>query len=588
MLNSDTAKYFLYARKSSEDSQRQIASINDQLNALQKVIDVEHLTIVGTFTEEKSAKAPGREKFNEMLDRIEAGEANAILCWDIDRLYRNSKDEGNLRWLLQEKKITIIRTPYRTFFPEDAGLLMGVEGGRATDYVIRLSKNVKRGLNSKAIRGWRPSGGPIGYLNIGTEKGNKTIGIDPERFPLVRRIWDMYLTGQYTVRELHTIANEQWGLRTPQKRKLGGRKLTMSHMYVILNNQFYMGKFPWKDPDTGEVTLMQGVHTPMITEQEFERGQILLGAKAQHRSHGREFSYTGLAHCGECQSAITAEEKNQLICSVCKHKFAYENKTKCPKCHTAIDKMHNPTILKYVYYRCTKKKNRNCTQKYIKLEQFEEQLAEVLDEISIDEQYIKVTLDYLRDTQNLEVQDHKSIMVSLEEAHKQSEARLERLNIEYTSAQNADYSIYTPMEFSRFKKEIIKERTGLEKEIAETQKRVDDSFEKSERVFNFCAMVKKKFREGDVRTRRMILTSIGSNITLTDKKLSIQLIHPFELVKKELASQTQLFTRLEHEKTLAERGFFPSFKSDDVLFSSLLRDLDSNQEPTPYTYPLIT
>lgn len=572
MRETDKEIYVAYCRKSSEDSHRQIASVGDQLQIFNKIVELEKLTVAcEPVTEEKSAKEPGRPEFNRMLKMLNDGIATAIWCYDIDRLSRNPIDGGMLSWMLQKGVIKVIRTPGRSYYPEDAGLLLGIEQGRATDFVIRLSKNVKRGLNSKAMRGWRPSGGPIGYLNVGTEKGNKTIGIDPERFPLVRRIWDMYLTGHYTVRELHKIANEQWGLRTPQKRKLGGRKLSMSHMYVILNNQFYMGKFPWKDPDTGEVTLMQGVHTPMITEQEFERGQILLGVRAKHLSREREFSYTGLAHCGECQSAITAEEKNQLICSVCKHKFAYENKKACPKCHTAIDKMHNPSMLHYTYYRCTKKKKHTCSQKYIRLEQFEEQLAEVLDGISIDEQYIKVTLDYLRDTQNLEVQDHKSIMASLEEAHKQSEARLERLNVEYTSAQNADYSIYTPMEFSRYKKEIIKERTDLEKEISETQKRVDDSFEKSERVFNFCAMVKKKFREGDVKTKRMILTSIGSNITLLDKKLSIQLIHPFELVKNELASQTHLITRLEHEKTLAERGFFPSFRSDDVLFSSLLR-----------------
>jgi DNA invertase Pin-like site-specific DNA recombinase len=430
MKEIDKEIYIAYCRKSSEDSHRQIASVGDQLQIFNKIVEQEKLSIAcAPITEEKSAKEPGRPEFNKMLKMLNDGIATAIWCYDIDRLSRNPIDGGMLSWMLQNGVIKVIRTPGRSYYPEDAGLLLGIEQGRATDFVIRLSKNVKRGLNSKAMRGWRPSGGPIGYLNLGTEKGNKTIGIDPERFPLVRRMWDMYLTGHYTVRELHTIVNEQWGLRTPQKRKLGGKKLTMSHMYTILNNQFYMGKFPWKDPDTGEVSLMQGVHTPMITEQEFERAQILLGVKARHRSHDREFAYTGLAECGECHSAITAEEKNQLICTTCKHKFAYENKTKCPKCNTAIDKMHNPTILHYVYYRCTKKKKRNCTQKYIRLEQFEEQLADVLDKITIDDRYVKVTLDYLRDTQNLEVQDHKSIIESLEQAHKQCEARLERFNI---------------------------------------------------------------------------------------------------------------------------------------------------------------
>lgn len=570
MKEINKIKFFVYCRKSSEDTQRQVASIDDQLNALQKMVDSEELTVACVFTEEKSSKMPGRPVFDDMVARIKKGEANGILCWDIDRLSRNPLDSSQISWALQLGMLKAIVTPSRIYFPEDAGLLLSIEQGRATDFVIRLSKNVKRGLHGKAMRGWRPSGSAIGYMNLGTEKGNKTIGIDPERFPIVRRIWDLYLTGHYSVRELNVLANEQWGLRTPQKRKLGGRKLAMSQMYAIFNSPFYMGKFPWKDPETGEVGLYQGVHQPMITEQEFERGQILLGAKAQYRPHGREFAYTGLAYCGECNSAITAEEKNQIICTGCKHKFGYENKKSCPKCHLAIDKMHNPSRLNYVYYRCTKRKNLKCTQKYIRLEQFEEQLAEVLDEITIDDGYVTVALDYLKDTENLEVQDNKTIIGSLQEARKQCDDRLERLNMEYTSPQNLDHSIYSSDEFVRFKKAIIKERESIDSEIIATRQRIDDSFEKAERVFNFCTMVKKKFREGDLKTKRMILTAIGSNITLMDKKLSIQLIHPFTLVQNELAQQTALKSTFEHEKAPQNVGPSHFIGSEDPQIICML------------------
>lgn len=259
-------KFFIYCRKSSESDDRQTASIKDQVDAIQKMVDTQKLNVVGVFTEERSSKEPGRPVFNEMITRINAGEASGICTWDNDRLSRNPIDSGNIAWMLQRGVLKVIKTPNRNYYPEDAGLLLSIEQGRATDFVIRLSKNVKRGLHGKAMRGWRPSGGPIGYLNLGTEKGNKTIGIDPERFPLVRRMWDMYLTGHYTVRELHTIVNEQWGLRTPQKRKLGGKKLSMSHLYRILNDPFYTGKFVWRDPETGEARLYEGKHPAIITE----------------------------------------------------------------------------------------------------------------------------------------------------------------------------------------------------------------------------------------------------------------------------------------------------------------------------------
>jgi DNA invertase Pin-like site-specific DNA recombinase len=159
-------KFFAYCRKSSiEDSGRQVASIGDQKDALAKMIEAEKLNIVREpFSEEMSAKNPGRPIFNEMLDQIEQGKANAIACWAVNRLYRNPVDEGRLRWMLQKGIIKVIKTPSREFYPDDAGLLMGVEGCQATDYVIRLSKDVKRGLNGRVAKGWRPSLAPIGYL----------------------------------------------------------------------------------------------------------------------------------------------------------------------------------------------------------------------------------------------------------------------------------------------------------------------------------------------------------------------------------------------------------------------------------------
>src|SRR2546422_246950 len=161
-MNSPT-KFFLYARKSTDERDRQILSLDSQTRALREHAKKEHLFIFETIEESKTAKEPGRPLFNKLLDRIERGEANGLLCWDIDRLYRNPIDEGRVRWLLQKSVIASIRTPSRQFFPEDAGLLMGVEGGRATDYIIRLSKNVKRGIQEKLRRGeWPGASKPLG------------------------------------------------------------------------------------------------------------------------------------------------------------------------------------------------------------------------------------------------------------------------------------------------------------------------------------------------------------------------------------------------------------------------------------------
>src|SRR5437667_6134677 len=203
------------------------------------------------FKEEKSAKEPGRPTFNDMLRRIERGEANAILCWDIDRLYRNPVDEGRVRWLLQRGIIREIRTPFRAFYPHDAGLLMGVEGGKATDHIITLRKGVFRGMRGKLDKGHRPGVAPPGYLNTPwKEQGERDILPDPERFELIRRAWDLMLTGQYSVRQIQRLAAEEWGLRSRKTKRLGGRPYSISAWYRILTDPFYCGSFWWKQSET--------------------------------------------------------------------------------------------------------------------------------------------------------------------------------------------------------------------------------------------------------------------------------------------------------------------------------------------------
>ena len=85
-------KYIIYARKSTEEDDRQILSIEAQLVELREFAAKEKLEIVASFEEAKTAKEPGRVKFAEMLLLIEKGKAEGIISWHPDRLARNSVD----------------------------------------------------------------------------------------------------------------------------------------------------------------------------------------------------------------------------------------------------------------------------------------------------------------------------------------------------------------------------------------------------------------------------------------------------------------------------------------------------------------
>src|SRR3989344_906680 len=556
-------KYFVYCRKSSEDSQRQVASIGDQTDALKQIADREELFLAkAPFTEEKSAKDPGRKDFNEMLDRIQNGEADGLLCWDIDRLSRNPIDNGRLQWMLQKSVIKVIKTPSRSFYPEDAGLLMSIEGGRATDYVVRLSKNVKRGLNSRVAKGWRPSLAPIGYKNQG-DKGEKIIVPDEKNFEIVRKMWDLFLTGTYSVTKILDTANTKWGLRTTIRKRLGGKPLSRTQIYEMFKEPFYYGSFEWKNDETGEKELYKGNHQPMITEKEFWRAQVLLGRQGKPQPKTRNFYATGLIKCGECNGTITAEEKHQIICTKCKYKFAYEGRTACAKCKTDISEMINPTILHYTYFHCTKRPCKTCTQRSIKLEDLDTQFNEVFSGLTIDEEYLRVALDYLSEKQNDSTSGAKRISDSLQATHDNVQTRIANLHREYTSPQNINHELYTPDEYLEQKRGLLKERGAIETELNEVKTKFDQSIETTERTFNFCRFALKHFVTDDIQKKRNIFSTIGSNLTLKEKNLNIERIHPHFLLENELRSQKVLFASLEPKKrgytTRQKEAFETSF-----------------------------
>ena len=153
--------YFLYARKSTDVEDKQVRSIEDQLAVLRVLAKTEGLKISAEFIEKQSAKMPGRPIFNEMMERIQKGEAEGIICWKLDRLARNPVDGGQISWMLQRGIIQHIQTNDRSYRSTDNVLMMSVEFGMANQYILDLSSNTKRGLYQKAERGDYPGLAPL-------------------------------------------------------------------------------------------------------------------------------------------------------------------------------------------------------------------------------------------------------------------------------------------------------------------------------------------------------------------------------------------------------------------------------------------
>lgn len=560
MTTDNDLTFFIYCRKSSEDD-RQAASIGDQLRELAPLVEHDKLDLGDEplFKEEKSAKAPGRPIFNEMMTRIERGEANAIICWDIDRLYRNPIDEGRVRWSLQRGIIREIRTPHRVFYPQDAGLLMGVEGGRATDHIITLRKGVLRGMRGKLEKGHRPGVAPPGYLNDSSkEQGERDNVPDPDRFKLIRKSWDHMLTGRYSVRQIQKLAADSWGLRSRNTKKLGGKPYSLSTWYGILTNPFYYGYFSYTIPGTDARKLYKGAHQAMISREEFDRIQLLLGRKGKPVSQRHHVPFTGLIRCGECGAMVTADLKYQVICSQCKFKFSAFNRDSCPRCQTEIDRMQDPKRLYYTYYHCTKRKTPHCTQRSLRSNELERQLDRRLATISISEEYKQWAIEDLREQQKRESTSQSDIARSLDRRHNDLERQLAHIKAMILSP-DTDWTLISREEVKEEKLTLLREVGKVKRQRALAHARAQESLELSERTFLFAAYARFWLREGDVEQQRVIATALGSNLVLKDKKLTLQLEKSLSCIAQMIDAVPAISDTFEPRKYRLDKRKSPRF-----------------------------
>src|SRR3989338_8115649 len=140
-MSDQTKKCFLYARKSTDEADRQVLSIEAQLFELRQYAKRESLVIVREFVESKTAKMPGREVFNAMLAGIEeGGEAAGILAWHPDRLARNSIDGGRIIYMVDTGKILTLKFPTFWFDPTPQGkFMLSIAFGQSKYFVDNLS-----------------------------------------------------------------------------------------------------------------------------------------------------------------------------------------------------------------------------------------------------------------------------------------------------------------------------------------------------------------------------------------------------------------------------------------------------------------
>lgn len=518
--------YFTYTRKSSESEDRQIESIQDQLNVLKELTATKNLPTLGKpFAEEKSAKAPGRPVFNQMIDLINSrNDIKGIICWKLNRLTRNPIDTGTLQWLLQTGKIEEIVTPSKTYTEVDSDFIMAVEGAQANRFIRDLREDTQRGIDSKLEKGFAPILAPPGYRNnIEKRQGEKDISPHPTYFTLMRKLFELALTGNFTLQNL-VVKSQELGIKNSR-----GKAISKSQMAKVMRNPFYTGRFIYGEK------LYQGKHQPMLTDEEYDLLQDILSSRSRPRKQKHDFWHTGIPiHCGECGCQITGDHK--------------------------VKHYKNGKFQIFNYARCTKKNREiKCSQRYVEAKELERQVLEILGTMKVSQRFMDWAIKWLNVVNQGQNEARETQYNALKNSYEEIVGKIKNLLDLKISPDNRDGNLISNEEYDQKREELLGEKAKVQENFAKVDRHIDEWTDLAAKTFDFAATAQERFTNGDIEDRKIILRAIGSHLILKDRKLTIEARTPFLMIQKAV-DEMKDFNRLA-----------PNKKADVTLQSEDLR-----------------
>ncbi len=319
-MNAKQPKSLIYARVSSKEQEDTGYSLDAQEKLLNGYADKSIFPVAKIFRVTESASGRQiRKTFNEMLQYARTHNVHIILCEKIDRLTRNLKDAASISDWINEDERNEVHFVKESFVVNKntrahENLVWDMKVAIARFYTNNLSEEVRKGQKEKLAQGWLPTKPPLGYKTIG-EKGHKTHIVDESIAPFVRKVFELYATGNYSVNALVDIMYKD-GLRK------NGKKVGKSRLHVQMRDPFYYGMNRWKG------VISKGLHEPLISKELFDAVQEKLDRKTdspQYKKHLPVFK--AKVKCDECGGIIAWEiQKGHWYGHCNHHKKCSQNK----------------------------------------------------------------------------------------------------------------------------------------------------------------------------------------------------------------------------------------------------------------------
>lgn len=472
-------RYILYCRKSTDTEDKQVLSLESQENELLEIARKQNLNVVKVLKESMSAKMVGRPVFNQMMKTIANGKADAILCWKLDRLARNMVDGGQVMDMLQNSFLKGIQTYESIHLPADNVLMLAVHFGMANQYSRDLSQNVKRGNRAKLERGEWPNRAPYGYTN---DRITKQVVPDPELAHHVRRLFELYATGSYSLKQISSILYEE-GMRTHT-----GKRLQAGNLHRIVVNPFHYGMM------LRQGKYYEGKHQPLITKDLFDRAQDVLNGRLHPRPKTQFFHLRGFLKCANCECMITASKK----------------------------KGHD-------YYYCTNGKG-ICDEQskgYIRSERIDEFMAHIFDKLQFDEELVELAYQAAKERKGQETNYSAKNAEIIDKRLSEVRTAQSRLCDSF-SAGNTPEPVYNVKMLA-----LGNEEKSLIKQLKDIPKEPVLILEPIKEVFLTANRAKEAYLAATPEKKRIIVQNLLWNLSIKNREpASYQFKSPYDILAR--------------------------------------------------------